>query len=65
MRCPCQDFVEFWDRDYVSQLPYVRYYVVVKSSFTHTREEYESKRAYVSRCLIFSLLGPCELLYLP
>ena len=37
----------FWDRDYVSQLPCVRYYVVVKSSFKHTREECDSKRAYV------------------
>ena len=27
----------FWDRDYVSQLPCVRYYVFVKSSFKHTR----------------------------
>ena len=26
---------------------YVRYYVFVKSSFKHTREECESKRAYV------------------
>ena len=40
-------FVGFWDRDYVSQLPCVRYYVFVKSSFKHTREECESKRAYV------------------
>ena len=37
----------FWDRDYVSQLPCVRYYVFVKSSFKYTREECESKRAYV------------------
>ena len=36
----------FWDRDYVSQLPCVRYYVFVQSSFKHTREECESKRAY-------------------
>ena len=36
-------FVGFWDRDYVSQLPCVRYYVFVKSF----REECESKRAYV------------------
>ena len=36
-------FVRFWDRDYVSQLPCVRYYVFVKSSFKHTREECESK----------------------
>ena len=34
-------------RDYVSQLPCVRYYVFVKSSFKHAREECESKRAYV------------------
>ena len=33
--------------DYVSQLPCVMYYVFVKSSFKHTREECESKRAYV------------------
>ena len=26
-------FVGFWDRDYVSQLPCVRYYVVVKGNF--------------------------------
>ena len=40
-------FVVFWDGDYVSQLLYVWYYVGVKSSFQHAREEYESKRAYV------------------
>ena len=28
-------------------LPCMRYYVFVKSSFKHTREECESKRAYV------------------
>ena len=38
--------LDFWDRDYVSQLPCVRY-VFVKSSFKHIREECESKRAYV------------------
>ena len=31
----------------VSQHPCVRYYVFVKSSFKHTCEECESKRAYV------------------
>ena len=36
-------FVGFWDRDYVSQLSCVRYYVFVKSSFKHTREECESQ----------------------
>ena len=40
-------FVGFWDGAYVTQLPYVRYYVGVKSSFQHAREECESKRAYV------------------
>ena len=40
-------FVGFWDWDYVSQLPCVRYYVFVKSSFKNTRDECESKRAYV------------------
>ena len=35
------------DGDYVSQLPYVRYYVGVKSRFQHAREECGSKRAYV------------------
>ena len=40
-------FIGFWDRDYVSELPCVRYYVVVKSRYAHTREECESKRAYV------------------
>ena len=44
--CLCL-FWGVWDRDYVSQLPCVRYYVFVKSSFKHTREECESKRAYV------------------
>ena len=32
-------FVGFWDGDYVSQLPYVWYYVGVKSSFQHAREK--------------------------
>ena len=40
-------YVSLLDRDYVSQLPCVRYYVFVKISFKHTREECESKRAYV------------------
>ena len=48
MRCSCLClFFGFWDGDYVRQLLYVWYYVVVKSSFQHAREECESKRAYV------------------
>ena len=46
-RCPCLFCCWVWERDYVSQLPCVRYYVFVKSCFIHTREECESKRAYV------------------
>ena len=37
----------FLDGDYVSQLSYVWYYVGIKNSFQHAREECESKRAYV------------------
>ena len=48
----------------VGQLPYVWYYVGVMRSFLHTRGECESKRVYVFRCLMFSLSGPCELLFL-
>ena len=47
MRCPCLFLCWVWDRDYVSQLPYVRYYVVVKGSFKYTREKCESQRADV------------------
>ena len=48
MKFPCLClFVGFWDWDYVSQLPYVWYYVSVKKSFKHAREECESKKAYV------------------
>ena len=34
------------DEDYVSQNLYVRYYVGVKITFQHDREECESRRAY-------------------
>ena len=64
MRCPCLCLCWVLDRDYVSQLPYVWYYVGVKSSSQHAREEYESKRTYVFRFLMFNLSGPCELLFL-
>ena len=45
MRCLCLCLCWVWD--YVSQLPYVWYYVGVKSRFQHAREEYESKGTYV------------------
>ena len=52
--------LRFWDRDYVSQLPCVRYYVFVKKSFKHTRP----REPMCFRCLIFSLSVPCKLLFL-
>ena len=45
MRCPCLCLVGFSDR-YYSQLLCVWYYVCVKGSFLHTREECETKRSY-------------------
>ena len=53
----------FCDGDYVNQLPYVWYYVVVKSILKHAREE-QSKRMYVFWCLMISVSRPCELLFL-
>ena len=47
-------FVGFWDGDYISQLPYGRYYVVVNSSFKHTREEFESN--YGPMCFTYLYL---------
>ena len=45
MRCSCLCLGWVLDRDYVSQLPYVCYYIVVKSIFEHAREEYKSNWA--------------------
>ena len=64
MRYPSLCICWVWDGDDISQLPYVWYYVSVKSSFQHVREECESKRAYVFKCIMFSLSGPCELVFL-
>ena len=64
MRCLVYVFVWFWDGDYVSQLPYVWYYVGVKSSFQHAREEASPRGPMCFRCLMFNLSGPCELLFL-
>ena len=60
---PC--FVSvFWNEDYVRQLPYVWYYVGVKSSFNMLGRNVSPRRAIYFRCLMFSLSGPCELLFL-
>ena len=56
--------VGFWDRNYVSQLPYVRYYVFVRSSFNILVRNASPRGPMCFRCLIFNLPGPCELLFL-
>ena len=53
-------FVGIWDGDYVSKLPYVWYYVSVKSSFQHAVRNASPRGHMCLRCLMFSLSGPCE-----
>ena len=55
MRSPCL-FLGCWDGDYVSQLPYVWYNVVVKSSFKHDREECESYVFYLANIVFVRTL---------
>ena len=50
----------FWDRDYVSQLPCVRYYVFVLNILVKNASP---RGPTCFRCLIFNLSGPCELLF--
>ena len=57
-------FVGFWDEDYVSQLPYVWYYVGVKSSFNMLVRNASPRGPKCFRCMMFNLSGPCELLFL-
>ena len=64
MRCPCLCLCVFWDRDYVSQLPCVRYYLFVKSSINILVRNASPRGPMCFRCLIFNLSGPCELLFL-
>ena len=50
---PLSVFVVFWNRDYVSQLPSVKYYVFVRSSFKHNCDD-------IFMCIVnkqFELLG--------
>ena len=49
--------------DYVSQLPYLWYYVIVKSRFEHDREECPGG-PMCFRYMMFNLLGSCEWLFL-
>ena len=64
IRFPCLYlFWGFWNRDYVSQLPCVRYYVLVRSSLNILVSN-ASPRGYMCfRWLIFTLSGPCALLF--
>ena len=54
-------FVGFLDRTHVSQLPYVRYYVAVLNIVMRNASP---RGPMCFMCLIFSLSGPCELLFL-
>ena len=49
---------------YVSQLQYVMYYVVVKCSLNILVRNASPRGPMCFRCLIFSLSGHCELLFL-
>ena len=60
----CSAVTVEWDRDYVSQLPCVRYYVFVKSSLNILVRNASPRRPMCFRGMIFNLSGPCELLFL-
>ena len=53
-------FVGFWDWDYVSQLPYVWYYVGLRAAFNMFVRNASPRVPMCFRCLIFSLSGPCD-----
>ena len=58
-------FVGFWDRDYVSQLPCVRYIMFLLRAVLNILVRNASPRGPMCfRCLVFSVSGPCELLFL-
>ena len=54
----------FWDRDYVSQLPCVRYYTLLRAVLNILVRNASPRGSMCFRCLIFNLSGPCELLFL-
>ena len=54
MRSPCRVFYGFWDRDYVSQLTCVRYYVL-KAVLKILVRNASPRRPMWFRCLIFNL----------
>ena len=64
MRCHCLCLCLFWDRLCVSQLPCVRYYVVLRAVFNMFVSNASPRGPMCFRCLIFNLSGPWKLLYL-
>ena len=54
----------FGDGDYVSQLPYVWYYVVLRALLNMLVRNASPRWPMWYRCLMFNLSGPCELLFL-
>ena len=63
MRCPCLCLCWVWDGDYVSQLPYLWYYIGVKRSLNMLVRNANPRGHMCFMCLIFNLSGPCELLF--
>ena len=52
----------FFDWDYDSQLPCVRYYVLFRTVLNILMRNASPRGPMCFRCLIFSLSGPCEFL---
>ena len=50
--------IGFWDGDYVSQLPCVRYYVFVKSSLNLLVRNASPRRPMCFRCMMFVCQDP-------
>ena len=49
----------FWDGDYVSQLPYVWYLLVLRAVFNMLVRNASPRGPMCFRCLMFNLSGPC------
>ena len=64
MRALVYVFVGFWDGDYVIQVPYVWYYVSVRAVFNILVRNASPRGSMCFRCQMYSLSGPCELLFL-
>ena len=62
MRHPCLCLFGFWDRDYVSHHPCVRF--LLRAVLNILIRNASPRGPMCFRCLIFNLSGPCELLFL-